>query len=105
MKLFDYECKTTFWQDFTIAEHFGITAIIETCVRAIAEWHNDAVYLTELVMVLNHKIWQWYDGDNSNNGMHTEIARVYSQLWEKAAQYAETHLKGEDLAYYYRVTD
>ena len=104
MKLFDYECFTTFWTDFTIADSlkYGkISAIKDTYKRAFGEWKTDYKYLTELVMVLNHKIWQWYD----DGGDHAEIARVYSKLWEEARDYAETHLKGEELDYYWRITD
>ena len=102
MKLFDYECFTTFWEDFTIAEKCGgIPAIKDTYKRAFNEWKHDYKYLTELVMVLNHKIWQWYD----DGGTHAEIARTYSKLWEEARDYAETHLKDEELDYYWRITD
>lgn len=106
MKLFGYECFTTFWDDFTIAEKCGgISAIKDTYKRAFAEWKHDYKYLTELVMVLNHKIWQWYDGEKWDNGKSTEIARVYNDLWQAAAKYAETNLKGNELSYYYRITD
>ena len=106
MKLFDYECKTTFWMDFTIAKKCGgIPAIKDTYKRAMADWSGNYIYLTELVMVLNHKIWQWYDGDTNGTGYHTQLARCYNNLWQEAAQYAETHLKGDELSYYYEVTD
>lgn len=105
MKLFDYECKTTFWDDFTIAERFGEVAIIDTYRRAFREWKGNYIYITELVMVLNHKIWQWYSGDLFERNVHENIARTYNYLWQKAAEYAETHLKGEQLEYYFRVTD
>lgn len=105
MKLFDYNCFTTFWDDFSIAERFGIDAIKDTYIRAFGEWKHDYKYLTELVMVLNHKIWQWYDGDTDDTGKHTEIARCYNNLWMKTAEYAENTLKGEELRYYYRITD
>lgn len=106
MKLFDYECFTTFWDDFTIAERCGgIPAIKDTYKRAFGEWKHDYKYLTELVMVLNHKIWHWYDGEKWENGKSTDIARVYSKLWEEARDYAETHLKGEEMDYYWRITD
>ena len=108
MKLFDYECFTTFWDDFTIADslkHGQIAAIKDTYKRAFKEWKHDYKYLTELVMVLNHKIWQWYDGEKWENGKSTDIARVYSKLWEEARDYAETHLKDEELSYYFRITD
>ena len=55
-----YQPKTTFWMDFSIADKFGIAAIKDTYNRAFKEWKTNHVYLTELVMVLNHKIWQWY---------------------------------------------
>ena len=56
-----YKPITTFWTDFSIAEKFGVAAIIDTCKRALCEWKDNYKYLTELVMVLNHKIWQWYE--------------------------------------------
>lgn len=93
-----YETKTTFWQDFTIAECFGDDAIIDTFIRAFNEWKNNVVYLTELIMVLNHKISVWYDKDDNK-------ARIYDSAWRRADIYACEHLQGEDAAYYYRTTD
>lgn len=93
-----YKPKTTFWQDFSIAERFGVGAVKDTFRRAFAEWKSNTEYLTELVMVLNHKIWQWYETNE-------RIARVYNDLWEAADAYACENLTGEDLRYFYRVTD
>lgn len=98
MKLLDYECKTTFWMDFSIADRFGIAAVRDTFRRAFREWKENTVYLTELVMVLNHKIWQHYERNE-------RLAEVYNDLWEQASTYAETNLTGEDLDYYFRTTD
>lgn len=98
MKLMDYECKTTFWDDFTIAENFGKNAILDTYKRAFEEWKDDYIYLTELVMVLNHKIWQWYERNEL-------VARIYNDLWEKTNEYAWNTLKGDELTYFYRTTD
>lgn len=53
MNVFGYETFTTFFEDFTIAEYFGVNAIKDTYNRAFNEWKNDYKYLTELVMVLN----------------------------------------------------
>ncbi len=61
MRLLDYECNTTFWNDFSIAERFGVEAIRDTYNRARAEWGRDRVYGTELGVVLNHKCWYWYE--------------------------------------------
>ena len=56
-----YKPRTTFWQDFSIADAFGGDAVTDTFHRAFNEWKDNCVYITELVMVLNHKIAQWYE--------------------------------------------
>ena len=93
-----YTMTTTFFEDFSIADAFGISAIKDTYKRAFNSWKDDAVYLTELVIALNLKIWQWYEKNE-------QVARVYNDLWEKADEYACENLKGEDLAFFYRTTD
>lgn len=101
MKLFDYECVTTFWEDFSIAERFGRAALIDTFNRAFDEWKSNFRYLTELVMVLNHKLWSWYEKPGHNH----PYVELYNIFYETASKYAEENLKGEELAYYYRTTD
>lgn len=91
-----YELQTTFWSDFSIADRFGLSAIRDTFNRAFREWKEDYEYLTELV--LNHKIWQYYE-------TRPDIASLYNTLWEEASQYAVENLKDDELSYYYDVTD
>lgn len=98
MNMYGYETMTTFWEDFSIAEHFGEAAIRDTFKRAFEEWKDNYKYLTELVMVLNWKIWQ-------NHENHREIAEVYDELWGKADLYACENLQGEEAEYFYNVTD
>lgn len=93
-----YELQTTFWEDFSIADRFGLTAIQDTFNRAFEEWKEHYKYLTELILVLNHKIWQYHD-------TCPEFAALYNSLWEKADLYAVENLKGEKLDYFYEVTD
>ena len=93
-----YEIKTTFWEDFSIADKLGVGAIRDTYNRAFEEWKNNYVYLTELVLVLNHKIWQLYESNE-------DVAREYDKLWRKCCQHIEDNFTGEDLAYYYEVID
>ena len=93
-----YKPITTFWMDFSIADHFGLSAIADTYRRAFAEWKDNYKYLTELVMVLNHKIWQWYETDE-------EKARLYNDLWMKTQNYGYDNLKDDELTYFYRILD
>lgn len=93
-----YKPITTFWNDFSIAEHFGVEAVKDTYKRAFDEWKNNYKFLTELVMVLNHKIWQWHEEND-------EFARVYNALWEEADNYGGENLKGEELEYFYETLD
>lgn len=55
------EPKTTFWQDFSIADMYGAEAVRDTYNRAFAEWRSNTEYLCEFVVCLNHKIWQHYE--------------------------------------------
>lgn len=94
----DYEPKTSFFSDLSIAECFGVDAIRQTYNKVIRDWGNDIVYITEFTMCLNHKIWQLHEVDEPT-------AQVYDELWRKACEFVTSHFEGEDLSYYYRVTD
>ena len=95
-----YEMTTTFWEDFSIADIFGIEAIKDTFNRAFNEWKTDYIYLTELVIVLNYKIWFWYE----RNG-ECEQSTLYNELWSKADAYAIDNLHGEEKDFFLRITD
>ena len=97
-EMIGYKSITTFWTDFSIAEKFGVAAIIDTCKRALREWNDNYKYLTELVMVLNHKIWQWSE-------VNDVLARIYNSLWEKVDAFACENLHGEELDYFYTTLD
>lgn len=63
---------------------------------------SDLYNLTELVMVLNHKIAYHY---NPEKGAANVLANLYNELWEQADNYANENLKDEEYAYFYRITD
>lgn len=88
-----------FWQDFSIADAFGIDAIQDTYNRASSEWKTNAEYITALVITLNHKIWYWYDKGND------EYSKLYDKLWRELDEWCLDNLKGEDLTYYIQTTD
>ena len=49
-------------------------------------------------MVLNHKIWEFYEHDQ-------KIVKVYNTLWLGADEYALNTFKGEDLDYFLSTVD
>lgn len=93
-----YTPRTTFYEDFSIADHFGTLAVRDTYCRAFNTWQNNIEYMTELVMVLNWKIWEHH----SRNYM---LAEMYDELWRNADQWVLDHFDGDDLRYYIRTTD
>lgn len=99
LEQFGTEPITTFWQDFSIADKFGLKAVEDTFNRAFEEWHDDYKYLTELVIVLNTKCWNLYHFKNM------ELAKLYDKLYHQADAYAYENLKGEEMEYYFNFTD
>ena len=91
--------RSTFWSDFTIADAFGPSAVQDTFNRAFRGWRADYRMLTELVVVLNHKIWQHHGAGNG------ELAKLYDGLWREADAWATEHLKGSEMTHFYMVTD
>ena len=94
-----YETFTTFWMDFSIADKFGVNAINDTYNRAFKEWKHDYKYLTELTLILNMKVWYWYNKGND------VMYKTYLDLWDKCYDYGCDNLKGTELSYYLNVLD
>ena len=97
-KAFGYKQITTFFQDFSIADNFGINAIRDTYKTGMEYAKTDYKVLTEFVMVLNWKIWE-------HHKTNPKYGKVYNELWEKADAYACDTLKGDELRYFYKTTD
>jgi hypothetical protein len=91
--------STTFHMDFRIAEAFGIEAVKDTFNRAFQEWRTNYLYLTEFVIVLNHRCWLHYDKGNM------VLSNLYADYYYKAREYALDHLEGEEFEHFYHVTD
>lgn len=96
-----YRRKTTFYSDLSIAELYGAKSVIDTFRNVMKHWLNDITYITEFVLCLNHKSWEWHsNGDEAMTAM-------YIDLYEKAADKVLEHYKDnkEALDYYYEITD
>lgn len=97
----DYKRKTTFWSDFTIAEPYGVSALMDTYKRGLLYAKTDYEAFTELVMILNWKIWDHFEAGNM------PLAKAYNNLWLKSqADYNNTFKSNKEaMHYYYETTD
>ena len=93
-----YKVKTTFYLDFSISEIFGVEGIKSTNESCFTRWSSNYEYITELCMVLNWKLWRWF---NKND----EFYQLYLELYTKLDEWCIENLKGDELKYYYSTTD
>ena len=93
-----YETKTTFWEDFTIADAFGVDAINDTFKRSFDGWKNNVEYITELAMVMSWKSCYYY-------GKNETYMNLYSELYHKVDEWCMNNLINSDLIYYIDTTD
>lgn len=99
---FGYKRKTTFFSDLSIAEWCNyIAGVKDTHKRVMENWMNDYTYITEYIMCLNLKTWEWYDRGNN------ELSNAYRKLYEEAYYKAEEHFEGnqEALNYMFQTLD
>lgn len=89
--------SSTFWDDFTIADAFGVAAVQDTFNRAFRSWKSDYKYVTELAVVMNKKCWFWY-------GRRDDLGIIYHDLYFKVRDFASRY-KGEAAEHYFKVTD
>ena len=97
-KQFDFKFITTFWEEFSISESYGSDEIRKHYDLVFDQWKDNLKYLTELVLVLNWKIFQWYQVDDT-------IGMTYDELWKRTDGFAMKTLQGEDLDYYLSILD
>lgn len=91
---------TTFYADFSVADVYGVKAIEDTYLRSFGGWKSNVKMLTELVCVMNHKLWFWHEENVE------EYARLYDRLWKESDAYLkDTFTNKDDVAYWFGVLD
>lgn len=74
----DYERKTTFTSDLSIAEwceQVEPGAVLDTARRCLLAWHEDKKYFAELILAVNLKSWEHVSRGNG------EWSRLYADLY------------------------
>ena len=97
-KMLDYKFETTFWEEFSIAENYGVNAVKEHYDLVFPQWRDNIRFLTELVLVLNLKLFIWF-------GVDDDLGKLYEALYMDADTYALSTFEGNDLDYYLHTLD
>ena len=107
----------TFYSDFSIAEFCEVymhdaNAVVDTYKRVKESWGKDIKAITEVCMVLNHKIWSFYDGVDSSylkcsEEWRQKFSELYQSLYDDCTEYIQKTFgnDSEAMSYYYEVTD
>ena len=99
-KFTSWRPKTSAWQSFSIAEQISEREVNDTYKRLFNQMKDDYQLLTELVMVLNHKMFQ-----HSEIPGHRRLCELYGNLFESADGYAMKTLKDDQLSYFLSIID
>ena len=89
-----YKEITTYASDFDNAEMLGAKAILDTYNKALEEAKDDYRYLTELCMVLKHKVVKWLDQKDKT------ISKLYYDLFIDISFHASCTLRDDELEYF-----
>lgn len=102
-----YQPKTNYWNEFVDAEKVGVSAIKETYDKLKDESKSSVINVAELYIVLNHKIWAYYDlHQATGDDRYYEISYLYHNLWISYEKFAdELPMSEDDRRYFFEVTD
>ena len=105
----DYERKTTYTSDFSIAEWCvpveGMSAIASTLRNALTSWRDNVEWFAEILLVINMKSWEHAArGNNEYGKMYSELFYMVQALYFD--WFDENNPKhGEAMDYYYQYVD
>ena len=105
----DYERKTTYTSDFSIAEWCvpveGMSAIADTLKNALGNWRDNIEWFAEILLVVNLKSWEHAARHNNEYGkMYSELFYMVQALY---FDWFDSDNKQHDKAmtYYYDYVD
>lgn len=94
--------STLFWADFSVADAFGVSSVEDTYRRIGNIKKLQPEVLVELIVVLNHKLWQHYESGND------DLYKCYDKWYNICNDYARSDENGWTQAqrdHYFYVTD
>ena len=95
--------REIFWGEFDTVELCGPATIRGLAEAEFDRYKDDAVSLTDLVMVINHKSWNHHDMGNEN--LCALYAELYYKYYEKVINFLDNEGREDDLTYFIRTLD
>lgn len=95
-----YRSITDYYDRYSIADNDCAASVRALFSTNFEEAKKDYKLLTELVMVLNHRMLYWY-----RKNPVSPMVSTYQKIFEKADNYALKHLKDNEFEYFVSVTD
>lgn len=102
------EACSTCWQDFCIANRFGIEAVKDTYNRIFNDFKHDIKVLVELALSTNNMSWRFHSAyEKSHKTLDGQMRDLYISLYEKVNDYVydSGEVSDEEIGYYFSVTD
>ena len=95
-----YRSKTKLYDCYSIADKKNQKTLEELFKVTFAVAKTDYEYLIELVMVLKYRLWYWH-----TNRPESPYVSTYATYYNKVSEWAAENLEGEELRYYFSVSD
>ena len=93
-----YKPIANYWQQLYRAANSGMDDLKRLATGLFDSAKHSYKHLTEFVMTLNWLSWEWSEKNEP-------MARLFCSLFRTADDYARQNLTGEELEYYFRITD
>lgn len=105
--------ETVFWNDFVIANAFGVKAVKDTFKRAFRSWKKSYKYATELEIVMNKMCWAWdmvanmykAKGDKKKESWARGMSVLYQEYYYTVRNYLGETLTGEEATFHFYCLD
>ena len=99
-----YKPFTTFYDDFTIADFFGLDSIKKMYKGIFNRWKKQVKFITELALVLYYKYVEFNERAQFDS-KYIPVSEWYRETFINLQEWGYNNYEGEDLMYFYNTLD
>lgn len=91
------------WKELDALDEIGVDYLEEQTENLFRQYRDDIEKLTEWVMVINHKCWDYHE---KHEPLASDIySKLYYKYYEEAINYLDKENRKDDLSYFIRTLD